>query len=83
MSQCPTCGYRPPAAVAKSRNASIVLALGAAGVAAGSFLPWATIGAGSLSATVSGTDGGRDGLFTLGIGIALGAIALVGMMVEA
>jgi hypothetical protein len=75
---CPHCGYRPPSLTKQSPSlnmAAVVITVGGALVAVGSFLPWATASAGFLSVSRSGIDGG-DGIFTLLLG---GLIAVIGL----
>jgi hypothetical protein len=75
---CPHCGFRPPTAARGVDLAAIGMGLGGLLVVIGSFLPWATM-TGFLSVSVSGIDGGRDGMVTMALGIVLaltGALAI-------
>ena len=78
---CPRCGWRPgpppiqPAPAKKAQQLALVATGFAALIAVGSFLPWAAAGAGLLSASRTGIEGG-DGWITLGIGAAAAYVAI-------
>lgn len=78
---CGRCGAamtsEPPAPVGSVYALAALLAAGA--VAIGSFLPWASAGAGILKASRSGIEGG-DGWLTLGIAAAAALVAIRGLM---
>lgn len=62
---------------ARARTAALVMIAGAAAVAVGSFLPWLKATAPFVGTiTTSGVDNGGDGVVTLGLAVAIAALAL-------
>lgn len=58
------------------RTATLLILLGGAMTAIGSLLPWTIARSGLATAERAGTDG--DGVFTLGIGIVIVVLAIIG-----
>jgi hypothetical protein len=70
-------GYPAPAAKPAVTIGSIGMLAGAGVLIVGSFLPWASMSYAGTTMSINGTDAGKDGVITLGIGVLVGVAALL------